>query len=144
MAASAWTLYNKAKQHLGNGVIALGTASFRMKLCSNASNTSTFTLSAFQSANSEVTGGGYAANGKVIGSTTWAAGASAKQMKFTGNAVVFTANGSTIQNVMYAVIGTSANGKLLCWSKLSTAAFNVTSPNTLTITPASNGIFTMV
>lgn len=144
MAASAWNIYNSAKKYFGNGTIKLGADTFRLKLTSNASNASTFTLSTFQSANAEVTGGGYPANGKVIGSTTWNTGTSAKQMKFTGNAVIFTANGSTIPNVMYAVIGNSANGKVLCWSKLSTAAFNVTSPNTLTITPNANGIFTMV
>jgi hypothetical protein len=143
MAATAWALYNQAKHHLGNGVIKLGVDAFRMKLCQPASNANTPTLSTFQSANLECAGGGYPANGKAIGSPTWGAGSSAGQRKFTGNAVVFSANGSTLLNVSYGVIGNSANGKLLCWSRLSTASFNVTSPNTLTVTPHSKGIFTM-
>ena len=145
MAAGAWTLFNKAKKNMGNGVIQLGVSAFRMKLCTSASNAATLTLSAFQSANAECTGGGYTANGKAIGTPQWTiAVGSANKYKFTGNAVVFTANGSSLLNVKYGVIGTSANGKLLCYSVLSTSQFNVTSPNTLTVTPHGNGIFTMV
>jgi hypothetical protein len=141
--ATAWTLYNKAKKNIGNGVISLGVSAFRMKLCTSSSNAATATLSTFQSANSEVSGGGYTANGKAIGTPQWTTGTNATQYKFTGNAVVFTANGSNLVNVKFAVIGTSANGKLLCYSCLSASQFNVVTSNTLTITPDANGIFTL-
>ncbi|MCC6359567.1 MAG: hypothetical protein IT450_12555, partial [Phycisphaerales bacterium] len=51
---------------------------------------------------------------------------------------VFTASGANITSIMYAVIYVSG-GKALCWSKLSTAAFSVTSGNTLTIGANSTG-----
>jgi hypothetical protein len=54
----------------------------------------------------------------------------------------FTASGSVISAVQYAVIHNSA-GKLLCWSKLSASAFSVADPNTLTVLPAATGVFTL-
>lgn len=142
MAASAWTLYNLAKKYLGNGTIQLGVSSFKMKLYTSASNASTFTLSTLASVSNQATGGGYS-NGKALTSVVWTAGASAKQYKFRSTSCVYTANGSSLVNVKFAVIGISG-GKALCWSKLSTSQFTITSPNTLTVTPNASGIFTMV
>jgi hypothetical protein len=97
-----------------------------------------------------VTSGGYVAGGRNIAPATgqWTVGASAKQYKFTFTTagIVFTASGSTIQNIKYALIRNSTGagaGKVLCFCTLSTAAFNLTSPNTLTITPAAAGVFTL-
>ena len=47
MAATAWQLYNKAKQYIGNGTITLGAGVFKMLLATSASNASTFTLTAY-------------------------------------------------------------------------------------------------
>lgn len=144
MAATAWTLYNEAKKYIGNGTIVLGTAAFKLKLTTSASNASTFTLSTFASITNEISvRGGYVANGKALATMAWTVGASAKQYKFDADDVVFTASGSSLINVKFAVIGLSA-GKALCWSKLSTAQFTITSPNTLTIQMNAAGIFTMV
>lgn len=144
MAATAWTLYNRAKYFIGNGTLQLGTTTFKLKLCTSASNAETLTVSTFAGVTQEISiRGGYVANGKALTTMVWNTGASAKQYKFDADDVVFTASGSSLINVKYAVIGVS-NGKVLCYSKLSTSAFTITSPNTLTIQMNSAGIFTMV
>ena len=144
MAATAWLLYNEAKKYIGNGTIVLGTSSFKLKLTTSASNASTFTLSTFASVSNEISArGGYVANGKALTTMVWTVGASAKQYKFDADDVVFTASGSALNNVKFAVIGLSG-GKALCWSRLSSSQFTISSPNTLTIQMAATGIFTMV
>lgn len=144
MAATAWLLYNEAKKYIGNGTIVLGTSAFKLKLTTSASNASTFTLSTFASVNNEISArGGYVANGRALASMVWTVGASAKQYKFDCDDVVITASGSALNNVKFAVIGLSG-GKALCWSRLSTSQFTISSPNTLTIQMAATGVFTMV
>ena len=152
MAATAWQLYNSAKQNIGNGTITLGAGVFKMALFTSASNASTFTLIAFGSLTNEVAAaGGYVAGGRNLVPATgqWVQGASAKQQKFTMSAIglAFTASGASIVDIKYAVIRNSvssaASGKLLCWCQLSSANFTVASPNTLTVLPATTGIFTL-
>ena len=151
MAASAWQLYNKAKQSIGNGTITLGAGVFKMVLARSASNASTFTLSTYASVTNEISAtGGYVTGGKNLVPATgqWTVGASAKQMKFTMSTVglAFTASGASLTNIKYAIIRNSTGataGKLLCFCQLSSSQFTVTSPNTLTVLPAATGIFTL-
>ena len=144
MAASAFTLYNSAKKFIGGGTLVLGTAAIRVKLCTSASNASTFTLSTFASISNEISArGGYVAGGRSLQSQVWTVGASAKSYKYDAADLVFTASGSALNNVKFAVLGVAA-GKALCWSRLSTSQFTVTSPNTLTIQFNSLGILTLV
>ena len=151
MAASAWQLYNKAKQSIGNGTITLGAGVFKMVLATSASNTSTFTLSTYASVTNEISAtGGYTTGGKNLVPATgqWTVGASAKQMKFTMSTVglAFTASGASLTNIKYAILRNSTGagaGKLLCFCQLSSSQFTVTSPNTLTVLPAATGIFTL-
>lgn len=143
MAASAWQLYNRAKKYIGNGTIVLGTTALKMKLTTSASNASTFTLSTFASITGEISArGGYVTGGRALASLAWTVGASAKQMMFDFADLVFTASGSALNNVKFAVIGTSG-AKALGWSKLSTSQFTVTSPNTLTVQINAAGMFTL-
>jgi hypothetical protein len=143
MAATAWTLYNESKFYIGNGTIQLGTSAMKMKLATSASNASTFTLSTFASITNEISAtGGYAAGGRALASLAWAVGASAKQYKYDSDDLVFTATGANLTNVKFAVIGMSGS-KALCWSRLSSSQFTVTSGNTLTVQMNSAGIFTM-
>jgi len=147
MAASAWQLYNDGKRYIGNGTIQLGVNNFKMALFRSASNTSTFTLSTFASLTNEISAtGGYVSGGKALVPATgqWTVGASAKQMKFTYSTIglTFTASGSALNNIKYAVIYNSA-GKLLCFCQLSSSQFTVSSPNTLTVLPAATGVFTL-
>jgi hypothetical protein len=151
MAASAWQLYNKAKQSIGNGTITLGAGVFKMVLARSASNASTFTLSTYASVTNEISAtGGYVTGGKALVPATalWTVGASAKQYKFTMSSVglAFTASGASLTNIKYAIIRNSTGataGKLLCFCQLSSSQFTVTSPNTLTVLPAATGIFTL-
>ena len=143
MAASAFQLYNASKKYIGNGTLVLGTTAFKLKLTTSASNASTFTLSTFAGVTGEISArGGYVANGKALATMAWTVGASAKSYKFDADDLVFTASGSSLINVKFGVIGFSG-GKALCWSKLSTAEFTVTSPNTMTIQFNALGIFEM-
>jgi hypothetical protein len=112
-----------------------------MKLTTSASNAATLTLSTFASVSSEISArGGYVAGGRALAGLLFTVGASAKSYKFTSNDLVFTASGSTLVNCKYAVIGVSG-GRPICYSQLSTAQFNVTSPNTLTVQMNALGIF---
>ena len=151
MAVGAWTFYNKAKKNIGLGSFPLTTAAakFRMALFLSASNAATATLSVKSSVTSEVANAnGYTTSGKVF-NNTWTAGASAAQYRFntTSIGVFWSAAAGTITGIKFAVIfcsGASATvKKLLCYSQLSTAAFNLAAGNRLTITPAATGIFNM-
>ena len=151
MAATAWQLYNKAKQYIGNGTITLGAGVFKMVLANTASNASTFTLTAYSQLTGEISAtGGYVSGGKnlVPATALWTVGASAKQFKFTMSTVglAFTASGASLTNIRYAILRNSTGagaGRLLCFCRLSSSQFTVTSPNTLTVLPAATGIFTL-
>jgi hypothetical protein len=60
---------------------------------------------------------------------------------------VITAIGSTLDAVRFACIrkssGAVTSGFVLCYAALSTAAFDVTTGNTLTIQMAATGVFTL-
>jgi hypothetical protein len=151
MAVGAWIFYNRAKRNIGQGTFPLTTAAakFRMTLHLSASNAATPTLSTYGSVTSQVAAAaGYTTSGKTFNNTL-TAGASAGQYRFntTSIGVFWSANAGTITGIKFAVIwcsGASATvKKLLCYSQLSTAAFNLAAGNRLTITPAATGIFNM-
>ena len=147
MAATAWQIYNKAKQNLGNGTIKLGVDNFKMFLTRTASNVSTLTISAFSQISGEISAtGGYVAGGRALVPATgqWIVGSAANKFKFTISTVglAFTASGANLTNVRNDGIQNSA-GKLLCYCQLSSTQFTVTSPNTLTVLPAGAGLFTL-
>lgn len=141
MAAAAWKVYNEAKQKMLNGGIDLDAATLRMALYKSSSNISTFMLSTAASVTNAVSGGGY--TGVKTLTASMIAGANASTFKFTFGNVVFTASGADITSIMHALIYVSG-GAAICWSKLSTAIFSVTSGNTLTIAAnATGGAFTI-
>ena len=147
MAATAWQIYNKAKQNLGNGTIKLGVDNFKMFLTRTTSNVSTLTLSTFASVTGEISAtGGYTAGGKALVPAVgqWVVGSAANKFKFTISTVglAFTASGASLTNIRNAGIQNAA-GKLLCYCQLSSSQFTVASPNTLTVLPAGAGIFTL-
>lgn len=144
MAATAWSFYNLAKKYIGNGTIKLGVDTFKVQLHTSASNASTFTLSTAASVSNEVaSGNGYTTGGQALASVVWTVGASAKQYKFDCNDLLWTATGGNIANIKFAVIKNSA-GKAVCWSRLTTAQFTLTSANTLTIQMNASGVFALV
>ena len=144
MAASAWVPYNTFKLKLGQALVDLSGGTFYMALFTSASNAATATLSAFSQLTNEVTeANGYSSSGVTGASAdwyTWGVGASASEMRFDGTASVWNAAGGSISNIKYAVIWLSG-GALVAYSQLSTSEFDVTTGNSLTITPSANGIF---
>ncbi len=162
-AAGTWKIYTQAKRMLGTGGsamtaggITLGVGVFKMSLhrasaSANILKISDAGISTFASVPGEISAtGGYVTGGRNLLPATgqWTVGASTKQMKFTYSTVglVFTASGASLSNIKYALIRTSSGagaGKVLCYCTLSTAAFTITSPNTLTILPAATGVFTL-
>jgi hypothetical protein len=145
MAAAAWRLYAKAKEYIGDGTITLGTGGFKMALFRGSSSVSTLTFSTFsQLSTRQASGGAYTAGGKYLtpSAGTWTLAGSTVTFDYTSLGITFTASGSDISAVQYAVIYNSA-GKLLCWSKLSRRLLSVADPNTLTVLPAATGVFTL-
>ena len=154
MAAGTYKIYAKAKQYIGNGTITLGAGVFKMSLHRASASAAILVLSTrstFASIPGEISAvGGYVAGGRnlVPATAQWVVGASAKQYKFTYSTVglVFTASGASLSNIKYAVLRNSTGagaGKVLCFVTLSTAAFTITSPNTVSILPPATGVFTM-
>ena len=144
MAAAAWRLYAKAKEYIGDGTITLGTGGFKMALFKGSSNASTITLSTLASVTVQASGGAYTTGGKYLAPSagSWTLAGSTVTFDYTTLGITFTASCSDISAVQFAVIHNSA-GKLLCWSKLSSSAFDVADPNTLTVLPAATGVFTL-
>lgn len=154
MAVGTFKIYAKAKQYLGNGTITLGAGVFKMSLHRASASAAILVLSTrstFASIPGEISAtGGYVAGGRNLTPATakWTVGTSAKQYKFTYTTagLVFTASGASLNNIKYCVIRNSTGagaGKVLCFVTLSTAAFSISSGNTLTITPNSSGLFTL-
>ena len=156
MAASAWKVFGLAKRSLGRGDFTLHTGVFRMALHSTAASAVLSTMrsigvaiSAWASIGNQISvRGGYQSSGRTIPNCKWSTGAANSTLKFyyTTTGIVFTASGSDLINVRYAVIRNSTGadvGRPLCYAALSTAQFTVSSPNTLTILPASAGVFAL-
>lgn len=147
MAATAWTLFDKAKRKIGNGTIKLGVDIFAVQLHTSASNISTSTLSLAGSVNNQVAAGnGYTTGGRTLASVTWTVGASAAQYRFDAADPIWTATGGDINSIKFALLRNSAGGsaQAVAWSRLTANQFNLTSGNTLTLVLNANGIFTMV
>jgi hypothetical protein len=154
MAAGTWKIYAKAKKLIGAGTITLGAGVFKMELHRTSASAAILVLST-RSTNASIPAeisatGGYVAGGRNLPPATakWTVGASARQYKFTYTTagLVFTANGGALTNIRYALIRNSTGagaGKVLCFCTLSTAAFTITTGNTLTISPAATGVFTL-
>jgi hypothetical protein len=142
MAASAWRVYNEAKKYLLTGDIDLNTSLMRMKICkgTKAAGVSDYTRSTFASLSHETTN--ITTPLRTLTNIAVTAGASAKEIKFDFDDEIWTASGGAITSVQYAVIGVSG-GKALAWCKLSTAAIDIGSGSTLTITINASGAFTL-
>ena len=140
MAASKWQVYNTAKKYMLTGDIDLNATTIRMKLMAAAKSAvvSAFTRSTFASLTHIATNLAVPIL-SVTGNVVTMSGSLAR---FDSTACVFSASGGAV-SCLYAVIGVSG-GKAIAWSKLtSTGVVTVTDGNTLTITPAATGYFTL-
>jgi hypothetical protein len=154
MAVGTIKLYTRAKRYIGTGAITLNAGVFKMALLRTSASAIILKvtnggISTWASLVGEISAtGGYVAGGRNLLPATgkWTVGVSTKAMKFTQSTVglVFTANGGALTNVRYMVIRNStgaAAGKVLCFVTLSTAAFTISTGNTLTITASTTGGF---
>lgn len=142
MAASAWRVYNEAKKYLLTGDLDLNAGLMRMKILkgTKAAAVSDYTRSTFASLTHETTN--ITTPLRTLTNVAVTAGASAKEIKFDFDDEIWTASGGAVTSVQYAVIGVSG-GKALAWCKLSTAAIDIGSGSTLTITINASGAFTL-
>lgn len=153
MAATAWAFFNEAKKKLSlnTGGYYLNTGTYKLSLHTSASNLNTSAsarvCSTLASIGGEITAqGGYTAGGRALGNIAWTLAGDPASAKWDASDLIFTANAANLSNIKFAVIHFStaaASGIPLCWSRLSTAQFSVTSGNTLTIQFALAGIFTL-
>ena len=142
MAASAWVPFNSFREYMGDNTIDLDGDVFYQHLMKNIADLSAAKATAWtQLTASEVTAvNGYSAGILTCEGVTWAQGASVGEMRFDMTAKTFSASGGAIVSIRNAIIRTS-NGHLVCYSQLSSADFSVADGSSLTITPASTGIF---
>ena len=105
-----------------------------MRLYQSSSNAATATLVTAGQVTNEVNSSSYPAEGKAL-TVNWSVKTTTSTYSWTWNTVFFTASGTAINNVKFAVIATQTASILVCWSQLTTAEFNVALDNTLVIEP---------
>jgi len=163
MAVGTWKIYTRAKRNIMSGAnamsaggITLGAGVFKLALYRTSASAQILKISngGISTYGTSLPGeisatGNYVAGGLALKPATGrlTVGASTKQMKFTYTAtgLTFKASGASLNNIRYAAVRTSSGagaGKLVCFVTLSTAAFTIALGNTLTISPASTGVFT--
>lgn len=151
MAASAWTIFNTAKEYIGDGTIDLDNDTFKLALFGTG-YTPSATQRAFAAiATDEISHSSYTNNGETLAGVAWTR--TAGQVVFDANNVAIMATTGTLA-AKYAVIyddsvatatGDPVTDALLCYSDLSSTGgeVSVSSGNTLTIAFATGGgIFT--
>jgi hypothetical protein len=144
MAASAWAVFNIAKEKLADGVFDLDTQTFKMALLTDAQAIAatfggTSTDCRFADLTAEVVGAGYTAGGKTL-TVTWTR--SAGTVTFDCDDQSWTASTFDAQ---YAVIyADNANDDLLCFSDLNSggAMLSVVA-DTFTVAINAAGVFTL-
>lgn len=145
MAADPWKVYDKAKEHIGDGIIDLDDDSFKVALATSASNAATITLETFASVTNEVAAGnGYTAGGNPLTSPTWVEASGT--VTFDAVDPSWTASGGSIVArfaYIYDDTTTAPADALICYSLLDNtpADVTVTDTNTLTLQLSASGIF---
>lgn len=146
MAASAWTIPNQTKKLLGSGSIDLSSGNFKLVLVKSGTLVSEG-LSALTWASlktdgvTEVTsGGGYSSSGEALAAVSWTLSGSNVKFDCTDFSLSVTADLSKIHQ---ALIRASAGDRIVAFCCLSTAAFDLSSGNKMTITMNASGIFTL-
>ncbi len=150
MAAGTWKVFWRAKRNLGTANINLSTGA-TLKLSLHRTSASAALLSGansiFSSIGSEINAAaGYTAGGKALPAVKWTISGSAMKFLYTATGIIFTATGSALSAIRYAVIRTSlgaTSGRVICYVALSTAQFDLAVPNLLTIFPPSPAVFTL-
>ena len=143
MAASAWRLYNSAKEYIGDGTIDLDGHTFMIILCLSTSNAATLTLTNYGEITNEVaTNYGYTQGDKALTSVTWTNVTGT--VTFDAADAIWAASGGSIV-ARFAVIydDDAASDELLCYCLLDTTPADITATtgNNFQISMPANGIF---
>jgi hypothetical protein len=144
MAATAWAVFNIAKEKLADGGFDLDTQTFKMALLTDAQAIAatfagTSTDCRFADLTAEVSGTGYTGGGKTL-TATWTR--SGGTITFDCDDQAWTASTFSAQ---YAVIyADNANDDLLCFSDLNSggAMLSVVA-DTFTVAINAAGVFTL-
>ncbi len=135
MAATAWEPFRKFKDALGRGLVDLsGTGTtFEMVLMKSAALLSATAFSLISSVTNTVNTGGHTFRALTV---NWSVRSTTSVIAWTWNTVIWTvASGSAMTSVKYAVIYSKTASILICWSRLSTAEFQVAAGNLYVIEP---------
>lgn len=129
---------------MGDGTLDFDGGIFYLTLHTPASNAATITLSSQGSLDNEITSGnGYSNSAMTLSATSWTSVA-ASTYRFDASDWFVSANGGTIpsanSDIQFGVIWQSG-GALVCFSTLSTTAFNITDTNRLTVQLNASGVF---
>lgn len=144
MAAGAWKVYDTTRLKMGDGALDFAAGVFYLTLHTPASNAGVITLSSKASLDNEITSGnGYSNSAMTLSLTSWTSVA-ASTYRFDSCDWFVSANGGTIppsgSDIQFGVIWQSG-GDLVCFSTLSTTAFNITTTNRLTVQLNASGVF---
>lgn len=129
---------------MGDGTLDLAGGVFYLSLYTPGSNAATITLSSKGSVTTEITSGnGYSNSAMTLSATSWTSVA-ASTYRFDACDWFVSANGGTVpsagSDIQFGVIWQSG-GALVCYSTLSTTAFNITATNRLTVQLNASGVF---
>ncbi len=138
MAASAWDFFNGFKRELGLGNVPLdGTGVvYRMVLLKSSAQLSAAAASAIGSLTGTVNTSGFSS--RALANVNWSVKTTTSTFSWTWDTVIWTAQPTAINSISYAVIYMQTASTLVCWSRLSTAAFNVAKGNLYVIEPNPN------
>ena len=147
MAASAWSVFREAKKNLGSADINLSTGTFKLCLIQSGATMLSANSSASTWASLKTDGvtefgdvGGYSSSGITLAAVSWTR--SGTTIKFDCTDVSLSAT-AALSSIRAAVIREDTGDHLVCYSSLSTAAFDLLSGNKLTIQMNASGIFTL-
>jgi hypothetical protein len=148
MAASAFTVFKQAKKNLGNAAINLASDTFKLVLIkSNASvmlstGTSASTWSSLKTDGITEMGevGGYSSSGETLVNVSWTLSGTAIKFDAQDFSISVTADLSAIRAIL---IRSDDGNEILCYSSLSSAAFDLSTGNKLIIQFATSGIFVL-
>ena len=157
MAVGAFKLFWHGKKNISlTSGIVLGTTTLQAHFfkSAGASQPALYALSTLGSVKTYCTevasANNYTTAGKAVTGNYWSVQASGT-VKFTVAAFVQTATGGNVTSLKLLAIvaqtgasAKAATNKVLCFSTLSTASFQISQNNTLTITPNTAGVFYLV
>ena len=150
MAAQAWIVPTTTKKLLGEGSIILNTGNFKLVLVITdaggvypSESMSALTWGSLKTDGVEelVSAGNYSTSGIAMTNVGWSI--SGSTYIFDADDISLSANGVDHLNIRMALIRQSNGDRVICFSSLSSASFDVSSGNKLTITMAAGGLFTL-